>query len=219
MRERASQAPGQSAADTNKILKAAVPPSVKSRRTEFVAIESSIRPAYPVGATIALRARMVAATWSLRMALLIAEFVGHPEVLEALEAVTSGGVAGLYDVGSAILTRCLMMTTAGEVAGPPPVTTVVGPTKNYRLSPDDQFMGWAHPKQAVNQQHGIAWKGSGLTAVLIDASCFAYVLNNVAGVIRDTCLAKAHGARNQGSGTLCLGCQLGKGCTCPLYTS
>ena len=106
-----------------------------------------------------------------------------------------------------------MLATEGEEAGPPPAAAVTDPTKKYRLSPDDKFMGWAHPKQAVNQQNGVAWKGSGLTAVEVDASCFAYVLNNVAGVVRDTCLVKAHGSKNEGLGTLCPGCQTGKGGT------
>ena len=52
VRDRANQAPGQSTADTSKILRAAVPPGVKGRRQEFVAIEAAIRPAYPAGASI-----------------------------------------------------------------------------------------------------------------------------------------------------------------------
>ena len=71
VRDRANQAPGQSTADTSKILRAAVPPGVKSRRQEFVTIEAAIRPAYPAGATIGRRARMVAATWALRLALYV----------------------------------------------------------------------------------------------------------------------------------------------------
>ena len=69
VRERANQAPGQSAAETRRVVNAAVPPGVKSRRQEFVTIEAAIRPAYPAGATIGRRARMVAAIWALRLAL------------------------------------------------------------------------------------------------------------------------------------------------------
>jgi hypothetical protein len=73
VRERAGQAPGQSIADTRKIVSAAVPTGVRSRRQEFNVVEAAIRPAYPAGASIGYRARMVAATWSLRMALYVAK--------------------------------------------------------------------------------------------------------------------------------------------------
>ena len=213
VREQASHAPGQSVADTKGILKAAIPLIVKGRRTEFAAIEMAIRPAYPVGASVGRRARMLGATWTLRMALHIAEFVRHPEVLEAPEGVSYADIAALYDISPATLTRCLVLATDGEEGGPPPAAAVIDPTKRYRLSPDGKFMGWAHPMMAINQQHGVAWQGSGLTAVEVDPSCFAYPMNNVVGVARDTCLVKAHGAKDQGAGTLCPGCQSGKGCT------
>ena len=74
-------------------------------------------------------------------------------------------------------------------------------------------MGWAHIKKAINEQHGVAWMGSGLKAIQVAASCYAYAENLTEGVVRPTCLVNAHGAKEQGLGTLCEGCRLGKGCT------
>ena len=213
VRDRASQAPGQSLADTNRILKAAIPPSVKGRRPEFVAVEAAIRPAYPAGATIGRRARMVGATWALRMALHIADHVREEGQPATPEGASYADIAAVYDIPPATLTRCLLLAAEGTAGDPPPAAAAADPTRKNRLSPDLNFMGWAHIKKAINEQHGVAWMGSGLKAVQVAASCYAYAENLTEGVIRSTCLVKAHGAKEQGLGTLCEGCRLGKGCT------
>ena len=191
VRERASQAPGQSSADTRAILKRAIPPTVKGRRAEFADIETAIRSAYPVGASIGRRARLVGATWALRMTLHVAAFVREAGQPEASGDASYADIAALYDVPPATLARCLMLAAEGVPDDPTPASAGVDPTKKYRLSPDEKFMGWAHCMKAINEQHGVAWQGNGLTAVEVEPHCLAYPPNIKVGVVRDTCLVKA----------------------------
>ena len=122
VRERANQAPGQSTADTRRILNTAVPPGVKSRRQEFATIVSAIRPAYPAGASIGRRARLVAATWTLRLALYVANYVVErdPEDRATREVASFADIATEFDIPPDTLTRCVMLTSDGVAVGSDP---------------------------------------------------------------------------------------------------
>ena len=90
VRERAGQTAGQITAETRRIVAAAVPPGLRARRPEFALVEEAIREAYPVGATTQQRARMVAATRSLRVLLAVAN---HVNLRTAAARVARLGVA------------------------------------------------------------------------------------------------------------------------------
>ena len=65
VREFADRAPKQSEAVTRKIVSAALPTWAKGRRPEVADVEVAIRSAYPAGASVQVRASLVAATWAL----------------------------------------------------------------------------------------------------------------------------------------------------------
>ena len=214
--DRAGQAPGQGVGETRRIVAAAVPPGLKGRRPEFTAIEAVIRSAYPAGATIVHRARMVAATWCARQVEQVAHHVIPRAAADptAREAASYPDVAAAFDLTAGALARCLSLVSEGtEAEIVATVAVVVDPTRAWRLVPDATYMGWGHPMRRANESSGVAWKGANMVAREIASSAYALPEVLDEGTVRSTCNVSAHGAKDQGEGTLCRGCQLGKGCT------
>lgn len=67
VRSKVGQAAEQTEADTKKILTKVLSTWVKPHREEYIAVELVLRSAYPVGASVALRARLLSATCIMRL--------------------------------------------------------------------------------------------------------------------------------------------------------
>ena len=215
VREFAGRAPKQSEAVTRKIVNAALPAWAKVRRSEVADVEVAIRPAYPTGASVKVRAVLVAATWALwtlqKVARSVVERPG--EGLAAPSVTAFPGVAAEFGVSANTLARCLGMVPVGADGVAPTVAAAPDPTKDHLLAPDPAFRGWAHPSRDEHTRRGEAWKGANLVVRQIAAATYAYPFSNKEGTTSETCLVLAHGEKAQGDGTLCHGCMARAGCT------
>ena len=139
-------------------------------------MEEAIRAAYPVGAIIRYRARMVAATWSLRTLLDVANHVAGRTAAEraARLSVAFVDVASEFEIPVNTLSRCLGEVSGGEVASAPVVVVAHDLLRDYLLCPDAGFMGWAHPFWAKSDEEGRPWKGGLLVPRQVAASAYAY---------------------------------------------
>ena len=215
VREFAGRAPKQSEAVTRKIVNAALPAWAKVRRSEVADVEVAIRPAYPTGASVKVRAVLVAATWALstlqRVARSVVERPG--EGIAAPSVMAFPGVAAEFGVSADTLARCLGMVPVEADGVALTVAAAPDPTKDHLLAPDPAFKGWAHPSRGEHTRRGGAWKGANLIARRIAAATYAYPFSNKEGTTSETCLVMAHGEKAQGDGTLCHGCMARAGCT------
>ena len=160
VREFADRAPEQSAVVTRKIVSAALPTWAKGRRPEVADVEGAIRSAYPAGASVQVRASLVAATWALRTLQKVARHVVErsDEGLAAPPVTAFPGVAAEFGVSVNTLARCLGMVPVGGDEAAPAVATVTDPTKDHLLAPDPGFRGWAHPSRDEQTKQGVAYE-------------------------------------------------------------